>query len=126
MTTTTTACAEAEQAAESVRALNHATLLLTPGCLLDPIDAYRILGDLAALCHRLPQALEQIGRHLDAQRGAGDLALDDNTTATPTYVVNEIRVALDGAARSISQAARSIDTAHAQAARLYRPSPDDR
>jgi hypothetical protein len=60
-----------DQAAELVRALNHATLPGTGG-LTYPGDAYSVLANLAVLVVRLPQALTQtqtfLARELAASR----------------------------------------------------------
>jgi len=64
---TTTAAQHAEQAAEAVRALNHATQPWAGG-LTGPGDVYDILGSLATLASRLPQALTQLQGFLDAGR----------------------------------------------------------
>jgi hypothetical protein len=49
----------ASQAADAVRALNHATRPGTSG-LAYPADAYDVTGALSLLASRLPQALAQL------------------------------------------------------------------
>lgn len=67
-------CADA--AAEAVRALNHATLPGAAG-LAEPADVYTVLGALTTLAARLPQALAQLQRYLDAECDAGRLRVVD-------------------------------------------------
>jgi hypothetical protein len=64
----------AADAAEAIRALNHATL---PGktTLAWPADAYETLGQLALAAARLPQALAQIHTFLTEQAAAGRIAI---------------------------------------------------
>jgi len=64
----------AQQAAEAVWALNHATL---PGAggLGGPADVYDVLGALASLVARLPQALGQLQGFLDVECEAGRVAV---------------------------------------------------
>jgi hypothetical protein len=60
----------AGEAAEAVRALNHATLPGSGG-LAFPADAYDVTGQLALLASRLPQALAQLLTFLHAEVQAG-------------------------------------------------------
>lgn len=60
----------AAEAAEAVRALNHATLPGTSG-LIYPADAYDVSGALSLLASRLPQALAQLLAFLQAEVAAG-------------------------------------------------------
>jgi hypothetical protein len=64
----------ADQAAELVRALNHATL---PGAggLTYPADAYSLLANLAVLVVRLPQALTQTETFLARELAAGRVVI---------------------------------------------------
>ncbi len=64
----------AGQAAEAVRALNHATLPGTGG-LQYPAGAYEVTGQLAVLAARLPQALAQIHAFLQEQAAAGQVTV---------------------------------------------------
>jgi hypothetical protein len=56
----------AADAAEAVRALNHATLPGSGG-LAFPADAYDVTGALSLLASRLPQALAQLLAFLQAE-----------------------------------------------------------
>jgi hypothetical protein len=64
----------AETAAEAVRALNHATLPAARG-LTEPADAYAVVGSLAVMTGRLPQALAQLQAFVEAEVAAGRVAI---------------------------------------------------
>lgn len=72
----TPAAGLADQAAELVRALNHATL---PGAggLTYPGDAYSVLIALSVLAARLPQALAQAETFLAKELAAGRIVIVD-------------------------------------------------
>jgi hypothetical protein len=98
----------AERAAESIRALNHATQPAT-GRLSYPAEVYEILGSLEAMAQRLPQACGQLAEWLDHQAEGGRLKATDGpfaddvpaAVATATHWLNraarlaeELRLAL--------------------------------
>lgn len=96
----------AEEAAEAIRAANHATI--TPGCLTVP-DTYRIVGELCALTRRLDQLCHQLDRNLYRRVDAGGLrhdAFGDPIDATVTAAV-WLRQAADHSA----DASRVLDQA---------------
>lgn len=67
----------ADDAAEAIRALNHATL--RPGTGLDweyPGDAYDVVGHLVAMAERLPQALGQISALVECLATTGHIRSD--------------------------------------------------
>src|SRR6266536_2443939 len=66
----------ADAAAKAIRAINHLTLW---GGLAYPAEAYQLLGDLATLAYRLPQALAQLARQLDDWHTAGRVRIDPGT-----------------------------------------------
>ena len=70
-----TPAALADQAAEAVRSLNHATLSARPGWE-HPVDAYDVVGDLARMAMMLPQAIEQTGKFFDALVADGHVGVD--------------------------------------------------
>jgi hypothetical protein len=70
-----TPAALADQAAESIRSLNHATLSKRPGWEY-PADAYDVVGDLARLAAMLPQALQQTGKFFDDMADNGHVGVD--------------------------------------------------
>jgi predicted TPR repeat methyltransferase len=61
----------AEQAAEAVRRLNHATITIAAEGYRVPGDVDATLANLQVLVERLPQALEQMTRWLERQARAG-------------------------------------------------------
>lgn len=68
----------ADQAAEAIRGLNHATQS-AKGELTYPGDAYEVVASLQQLTQRLPQAFEQISRFLGALAKTGALTADHGT-----------------------------------------------
>lgn len=96
----------ADNAAEAIRSINHATKTLEyPG------DIYSTVANLKILAQRLPQAFEQLGGrltqlghdgHLRIEPGRGDLA------DTQDDVYDALRAAID-AAQAMEQA---LDRAH--------------
>lgn len=111
----------AETAAEAIRALNHATL---PGtsALTGPADVYDVLGELATLAARLPQALSQLQSFLDAETDAGRVRIVDGQhvgdpaaaaatvghwTDTATAATQALQHALEQAHAALTWAARA-------------------
>jgi hypothetical protein len=102
----------ADQAAEAVRALNHATIGGTG--LVHPADAYDVLGALALLAARLPQALGQVQNFLDDATEAGRVSIVDGEHAgDPVAAVTTCAHHLDAA---ILAARRLHDALEAAAA----------
>lgn len=102
----------AEAGAEAIRALNHATFGGRAGYAY-PSDAYRTIGELAALLHRLPQALEQISLYLGDEHRAGRIVADWGSYATRTEVaVDDAQLALAFARDHLEGAAVALDKAH--------------
>lgn len=106
----------AETAAEAIRAANHRTIV--PGSVPVP-EVYRILGELSALAHRLPQLCEQLASNLRRRQETGDLRLDahgQRTQSTTGYAIDEAEAALAGAADLLAQVGRLLDQAQASIA----------
>lgn len=72
-----TALEDAETAAEAIRAINHLTINDT--ALAYPSDAWRLVGQLATLTARLPQAFEQITGQLNRWQRGGLIGMDPGT-----------------------------------------------
>ena len=88
----------AGQAAEAVRALNHATLPGTGG-LQYPVGAYEVTGQLAMLAARLPQALAQILAFLQEQAAAGAITVvAGQHQGDPAAMLAAVTADLDAAA----------------------------
>lgn len=101
----------ADTAAEAVRALNHATIRGTTG-LVHPTDAYDVLGNLALLAARLPQALGQVQDYLDDATEAGRVAIVDGEHAgDPIAAVTVCAHHLDHAVRAAEQLHTALDAA---------------
>ncbi len=101
----------AGQAAEAVRALNHATLPGT-GRLEYPADAYEVAGQLSVLAARLPQALAQLLAFLSEQAAAGRITVvagehQDDPAAMLAAVTGD----LDAAAASARRLHQALDAA---------------
>jgi hypothetical protein len=103
----------AEAAAEAVRAINHITGWPPGRGLAYPSEAYRVLGQLATVAARLPQACTQIIRQLITWDSAGQLGFDPGTTYAghPAAAVVDAMHRLDDAVR----AARYLEHALAEA-----------
>jgi hypothetical protein len=118
---------EHADAADAVRAINHITGW--PTGLTYPSEAYTVLGQLATLAARLPQACTQITRQLITWNSAGQLGFDPGTTHAghPAAAVVDAMHRLDDAAR----AARYLEHALAEATHVLTyahhtdPDPDD-
>jgi hypothetical protein len=105
-----TPAALAEQAAEAIRALNHATI--RGGGYTYPSDVDRVIGSLTTLAQRLPQALRQAGQWLADQDCAGRIG--DDRGGDPGLVVMEASSELANA----SHAAESLARVLARSSRL--------
>ncbi|MFH8737842.1 hypothetical protein [Streptomyces sp. NPDC017964] len=109
-TETTNAAALADQAAETIRSLNYATLP-DAGGLAFPGDAYSTVGNLSTLAMRLPQALHQVRAFIDRQHENGELYSDqgpDDLTAR----IASLRDATDDAARAADALDAALEQAH--------------
>ncbi len=101
----------AGQAAETVRALNHATLPGTGG-LQYPADAYEVTGQLSVLAARLPQALAQILTFLQEQAGAGAVTVvAGQHQGDPAAMLTALTADLDAAAASARRLHQALDAA---------------
>jgi hypothetical protein len=104
----------AGQAAEAVRALNHATLPGSGG-LAYPADAYDVTGALALLASRLPQALAQLQAFRRAEVRAGRVAIVAGEHAgDPDAVLTAVTASLDSAAASARRLHQALDAAQNQ------------
>jgi hypothetical protein len=101
----------AEEAAEAIRALNHATL---PGAgeLVFPADAYEVAGVLATLAARLPQALTQLSAFLGGEVDAGRVVIVAGGHAgDPAAAISIARRHLGAAAAAAGQLQHALDAA---------------
>lgn len=109
MTDAKTPAQLADDAAEAIRALNHATMSGRPGWEF-PADAYDVIGNLREMAQRLPQLLQQAetflqrladGDHIRSDRGGNGAA-----------EVNAARDAIDRARDDALSMEAALDTAH--------------
>ena len=101
----------AGQAAEALRALNHATL---PGAggLEYPAAAYDVTGQLAVLAARLPQALAQLLAFLQAEAAAGRVVIVAGPHAgDPAAALTAVTSCLDAAAAAARKLHQALDSA---------------
>lgn len=120
----------ADNAAEAIRALNHATLPADgfPG-LQHPCDAYYLLGALQQLAFRLPQLLAQLSAYLQRELQYDAIAFADGPfIGDPFGAVGTASHALeDIAVRAARTLATAVNTAHeAIAFAAQRTEDDDR
>lgn len=112
----------AEQAAESVRRVNHLTLTApsdgTPGWE-DVGDLYRVLGELRTLADRLPQACGQLARHLERPATGCTYQADATTDLPAAVVVANAVLALDEARRDAGNLGEHLNAALSAVARLH-------
>jgi hypothetical protein len=101
----------AGQAAEAVRALNHATLPGTGG-LEYPADAYEVTGQLSLLAARLPQALAQLLAFLAGQAAAGQITVVAGQHAgDPAAMLAAVTSDLDASVASARRLHQALDAA---------------
>ena len=109
---TTSPARWAEEAAEAIRALNHATL---PGAggLTEPADVYAVLGSLATLTSRLPQALSQLLGFFQREQAAGRVQIvDGQHTGDPAAALTDLEQTLSCAASSAEALHHALEQAH--------------
>ena len=94
----------AGEAAEGIRAVNHASFAFDS--IEDPATIYRILGSLYSIAGRLDQTLEQLDRSLQRQLASGRLQVDPGA-----HHGNE-PVAVAAAAEQLDTARQCMRTAH--------------
>ncbi|MFI9765766.1 hypothetical protein ACIHJG_02710 [Streptomyces sp. NPDC052415] len=109
-TETTNAAALADQAAETIRSLNYATLPDASG-LAFPGDAYSTIGNLSTLAMRLPQALHQVQAFIDRQHENGDLYSDQGPEDLVARIAS-LRGATGDAVRAAEALLDALDQAH--------------
>jgi len=102
----------AEQAAESIRALNHLTYPGT-GAPNGPADASEVVASLARVAGRIPQLLGQLSRWLVSEHRAAQLRLDAwSPTPDVGTAVTEAVADLTEAAEAARRAGRALDAAN--------------
>lgn len=113
--------AAAALAADALRAVNHLTLAApSPGVpgWEEVGDIYRVLGELRLLTERLPQAVEQLSRHLQRPAGGACYRGDSDTRDTPETLVATAAVALEAAQVGARRLASQLAAAQSAVAHL--------
>jgi hypothetical protein len=112
----------AENAAEAVRALNHATAW-GEGYIW-PADVSAVIARLQILAARLPQALNQAGRWLQTTSDEGSVGHDAGGDAAAT--VARAVADLAAASQAAETLAARLDAAHQSTAHLTGADPGRR
>ncbi len=108
-------------AAEALRAVNHLTLAAPCAGVAgweEVGDLYRVLGELRLLTERLPQAVEQLSRHLQRPGGRGCYRSDDGTRESPETLVVRAAVALEAAQVGAREVGSQLAAAQSAVAHL--------
>jgi hypothetical protein len=109
----------ANAAAEAVRILNHATRALCPSpdgyTWPSAVDA--VIGELQSLAERLPQAIRQAERWLNAELDAGRVG-DDRRGARPAATVEAASAALSAAIVQAGRLAAALGEAREHTSHL--------
>lgn len=111
-----TITAMAQIAAEAIRVLNHATM--PSRGLSEPATVCAVLGQLAAVAHRLPQLCGQLSGWLRQQHAAGQLA---HPAEGLPGAVHDALAGLDRAAQDATRLGEALDLAQQATTWLYRP-----
>ncbi|MCZ7537898.1 MAG: hypothetical protein M5T61_19520 [Acidimicrobiia bacterium] len=113
--------AAAGMAAEALRAVNRLTIAApspgTPGWK-EVGDLYRVLGELCLVVDRLPQAVDQLRRHLERSAAAGRFRADAGTRDNPERLVASAAASLGAAQADARQVGSQLAAAHSAVAHL--------
>jgi len=104
----------ANEAAEAIRSLNHATIF--DGGYEWPSDVDAVLVELEVLTRRIPQALDQASRWLARAQSAGRVGHDGGEDPGPA--VAEIETGLTVASSCAAQLAETLNRVRQLTARL--------
>ncbi|MFX4294228.1 hypothetical protein [Streptomyces bohaiensis] len=117
--THTAAAGAARAAADAIRSLNHLTI--RPSDAADwemPGDVYAVVGALAAVAGRLPQALGQCAALVDALHTAGRLRHDSGDVDQLRVDAAAFGIEAREAAATAGRLADGLHHAHAALARI--------
>jgi hypothetical protein len=103
----------ADQAAEAVRALNHATI---SGGYEWPSDVDDVVAGLGRAAARMAQAIDQASRWITAQHDAGRVGLDQRGDSAPR--IQHLREYLELASCDAGMLGRSLDLARSETTHL--------
>jgi hypothetical protein len=101
----------AEESAEAIRTLNHLTL--GGDDLRYPADVYSVLGSLATLAARLPQALQQLTGFLERQLQDGRIQMQQGFAhaGEPEIAVTDASMEMEEAGQAAEQLRAALDRA---------------
>ncbi|MEO3750150.1 hypothetical protein [Streptomyces sp. B6B3] len=108
----------AEQAAEAIRALNHATRATPNACLRYPGDVYATFGELVAMAGRLPQAIGQLALFIDVLQDEGRLRHDSGNPSRLGIELASFEQSTADAFRAAQLLRRALDGAHQALGRI--------
>lgn len=112
------ALAQATQLAESVREMNHATILTDE--FFDPAEVYRLVGELTLMAHRLPQLFTQLERITRRIMHDVDVDIDEGTQFESSHdALAETACWLDGAKGAAITLAGQLDAAQQSISAVY-------
>lgn len=100
-----------DNAAESIRQLNHATLQQSSNGWQYPGDAYSVAGNLSYLAGGLPQAIGQLESLIGALEDGGSLRSDKGPEDLPGRLV-DFHGAIADAIGQAHALRRALDRAH--------------
>jgi len=113
----------AELAAEALRRVNRFTLVAPARGVSgweSVSDLYRILGELRVFAERIPQAFDQLGRHLERPANQGSAYKSDSgTSESSESLVATAVAALNYAERDVRQVGINLSSAQSAVAHLY-------
>lgn len=113
--TDTTPAANADHAAEAIRALNHTTIGPGRNGWEYPADAYSVIGDLDRLAQYLPQACGQVWSLLSGLAADGHVRSDRGDADADLAAA---RAALDDAAAAARALQEALARAHSATSAL--------
>jgi hypothetical protein len=113
----------ADQAAHTIRLLNHRTRPATEG-LAEPHEAAEIIAALAHMTGMLPQLLGQLGHWVEHEHHHDRLRVDSLAPLPdPDQTVHALTRSLQHAIDCLQRTAEELDTAHQHAAHLAATDP---
>lgn len=109
----------AQEAAESIRAFNHASFAID--AIDQPSTVYTVLGELYTMVSRLDQAIGQLARPLQHQMDAGRLQVDEGApfAGEPSLAVTTAVKQLLEAQRAAHTVYEALTAAQASISGLY-------
>lgn len=118
------ALAHATQAAESVREMNHASIVTAD--FDDPAEVYRLVGELTLMAHRLPQLFAQLERITRRISHDVDTDIDEGTRFDDAHdALTDACLWFDGAKGAAIVLSGQLDAAQEALAAVYQVGADE-